>query len=256
LSPASPSAAAKQRKAEAPPSFPPPSVSEAVEVESAQVQVATSQPQEQALNLARSQPSEGLFDKSSAAPVGKAKPAENADAAAIHGTVGGPVPLNGRNVTQLSALLPAAIPRWAITASGGLQRSFDQGKSWQDVDVNRNLAPSSAGMTKLALVGGLRAAQKDSDKKVAPAPLSVPLFRAVSANAADVWVGGSNGALYHSLDAGNRWIRVVPISAGAALTADIVAVEFTDAQHGKITTAGGEVWITADAGQTWQKQKP
>jgi photosystem II stability/assembly factor-like uncharacterized protein len=39
-----------------------------------------------------------------------------------------------------------------------------------------------------------------------------------------------------------------------ALTADIAAIEFTDLQHGKITTSAGEVWTTEDAGQTWRKQ--
>ena len=33
-----------------------------------------------------------------------------------------------------------------------------------------------------------------------------------------------------------------------ALMADIAALEFTDPQHGKLTTSPGEVWVTIDAG--------
>lgn len=81
-----------------------------------------------------------------------------------------------------------------------------------------------------------------------------PIFRTVAAAGTEVWAGGSNGALYHSLDAGTRWIRVAPVSGAVRLTGDIVALEFSDSQHGRLTTSASEVWTTADDGQTWQKQ--
>ena len=77
-------------------------------------------------------------------------------------------------------------------------------------------------------------------------------FRALGANDSDIWVGGAAGALYHSSDAGQHWIQVKPVADGKALTADITTVEFSDAQHGKLTTANREIWITDDAGDTWQ----
>jgi len=70
----------------------------------------------------------------------------------------------------------------------------------------------------------------------------------------DIWVGGSAGALFHSSDAGEHWTQVRPIANGEALEDDIVGVEFTDTLHGKLTSSAEETWITADAGQTWQKQ--
>jgi hypothetical protein len=81
-----------------------------------------------------------------------------------------------------------------------------------------------------------------------------PVFRALAATGSEVWAGGSDAVLYHSLDAGAHWTRVLPSSPGTALTGDITAVDFSDLQHGRITTSTAEVWTTADDGQTWQKQ--
>jgi photosystem II stability/assembly factor-like uncharacterized protein len=109
--------------------------------------------------------------------------------------------------------------RWTLSGDGALQRSFDSGKSWQTIQVANNV-----------------------------------VFRALAANDLDIWVGGAAGALYHSTDAGQHWIQVNPVSGGTPLTAGIVTVEFTDPQHGKLTTSNRETWTTIDAGGTWQKR--
>jgi Photosynthesis system II assembly factor YCF48 len=167
-------------------------------------------------------------------------------------------------------------PQWVVTATGGLQRSFDQGNSWQDVNVTANLflpengrivnqlialAPAKENQTKdnqakadQQDLAKQSAAQPGLHKKSATAAPAAPVFRTVAANGGDVWAGGSNAALYHSTDAGNHWTQVVPSAAGAALTGDVVRVEFTDAPHGKVTTSTSETWITSDGGQIWQKQ--
>jgi hypothetical protein len=175
-------------------------------------------------------------------------------------TIGGPItnlkvnqaPANGRNFMQMAAVSPALLPRWTINSAGVLQRSFDQGKSWQAVDVNAG--PASVGATSLEVVAkASRAKAKDADKalKRDAAPIT---FRALAATGAEVWAGGSVGALYHSQDAGNHWTRVVPASAGAILTGDILSLNFADIQHGTLSTSNAEVWTTSDDGQTWQKQ--
>jgi hypothetical protein len=241
-----------------------PSNNETVEVAAgATLRPETNQTVIQAQNLpvpVPGQPSDQLFDNST--PVGKAKAAVTAEAAAQPGAAG----LNGRNYTQLASLTPGLPPRWAITSTGGLQRSLDGGNSWQDVDVNAaaastaylagNLASSElAVVAPEANVPQTKQETKQKDrKKTAQKELATPVFRAISAAGAEVWVGGSQGALYHSIDAGNHWTRVVPQSGGAILTADILRVEFSDAQHGKITTSSTEIWTTSDNGQTWQKQ--
>jgi hypothetical protein len=165
------------------------------------------------------------------------------------------IPINGRNFTEISTLSPGLLPRWTITATGGLQRSFDQGKTWQTVDVNAN-PTSSGGAASLAVTAKTSRAKvkdKEADKthKQNAAALT---FRTVATTGLDVWAGGSAGALYHSIDAGNHWTRIVPASAGAILTGDIISLQFPDPQHGTLSTSTSEVWTTSDAGQTWQKQ--
>jgi photosystem II stability/assembly factor-like uncharacterized protein len=96
-------------------------------------------------------------------------------------------------------------PRWTISPEGRLQRSFDSGKNWQMVPVANEV-----------------------------------VFRALSANDSDVWVGGAAGVLYHSSDAGEHWTQIKPSADGKSLTSDIVTLEFSDARHGKLTTSNGE----------------
>jgi hypothetical protein len=129
---------------------------------------------------------------------------------------------------------------WTI-ANGSLERSVDQGKSWQNVEVNA--VPAQAA---------------NSTSAVQPARLKQeavpPVFRAVAANGPDVWAGGLAALLCHSVDSGTHWIRILPSAGGAILTGDIVGVDFPDTRHGRITTSTPEVWRTSDGGQTWQKQ--
>jgi photosynthesis system II assembly factor YCF48-like protein len=108
--------------------------------------------------------------------------------------------------------------RWNLSSDGQLQRSIDSGKTWQPV-----AAPPGAA------------------------------FRALSYNGPDIWVGGAAGLLYNSPDAGTRWDLVKPSANGSSLSADIAAIAFTDPQHGKITTSNGEIWTTADGGQSWNE---
>ena len=83
---------------------------------------------------------------------------------------------------------------------------------------------------------------------------TIPIFRALAANGLEIWVGGAAGALFHSSDAGQHWTQVRPAVNSEALADDIIGVEFADTLNGKVTTSVQEIWITADAGQTWQKQ--
>jgi len=106
--------------------------------------------------------------------------------------------------------------RWMVTPSGVLYQSFDNGTRWQSVAVREDVG-----------------------------------LRSVSAAGDEIWVGGNAGALFYSSDAGRHWTQVIPSCNGLNLVDDIERVEFTDANHGAITTASGKTWVTEDRGQTW-----
>lgn len=167
-------------------------------------------------------------------------------------------PARGRNVSKLNAAA-----RWSISASGALQRSFDQGRTWQDMNVLANAAPTAnfasydslETVTAKAETKAKTETKKDSPQKALKQPAAAPLtFRAVTANGPEVWAGGSRSALFHSSDGGGHWTRVLPSSGSTVLTGDVIGLEFTDLQHGTAMTSTSEVWTTQDSGQTWQKQ--
>jgi len=110
-------------------------------------------------------------------------------------------------------------PRWGVSDSGDLQRSFDSGRSWKEVTVAEGVS-----------------------------------FRAVAVVANDVWAGGSGGALFHSADGGEHWGRVRVQANDRTPSGDIVHIEFADAQNGVVATSTGESWRTSDAGLTWRWQ--
>jgi len=189
---------------------------------------------------------------SAGAEVARAKPAAtpaNAPAAKADNSYSVSETTAG-NFSQTGSLIPQSV-RWSINAAGGLQRSFDQGTTWEDVDVSISSAVSGPVNRQLALKSSHeQALAKDkADRKEAPI-----VFRAVAANGPDVWAGGSGGRLFHSSDSGNHWVPVVPAWRGIEMSGDIVSLMFADAQHGRIVTTAAEIWTTADGGQTWDKQ--
>jgi Photosynthesis system II assembly factor YCF48 len=121
-----------------------------------------------------------------------------------------------RRTKTLSAKSMAA-SRWTVSVNGEVQRSIDSGKTWQTIPVANNVK-----------------------------------FHALAANDADIWVGGSAGGLYHSTDDGRHWTQITPSVDGKPLTADIIGLEFIDAQHGSLTTDAHDIWTTSDGGGTWQ----
>ena len=233
---------AKQQNVDAAANLKVPAASQTVEVSGAAPQIETAQSGQintEAANLTApspSQPSANMFGNDANGLV-RAKPA-------------------GTNTIHGAATLALAIPRWTLSSIGGLQRSFDQGSTWQDVNVMANVVPSGrAGLARAmaSQVGERKVGQKKA-LSIPALPAPTPVFRAVAVTGAEVWVGGANGVLYHSLDAGNYWTQVFPSATGATLTGDVVGLEFLDAQHGKVTTSTSEIWITGDDGLTWQKQ--
>jgi photosystem II stability/assembly factor-like uncharacterized protein len=108
---------------------------------------------------------------------------------------------------------------WNISASGKVQRSEDNAKSWEEVQVDDAVT-----------------------------------FRVITASGGEVWAGGSGGTLYHSSDGGVNWQRVNLESGGSSVTEAIVGIRVRDPEHLTVTTASGEQWVTEDGGQHWQRE--
>jgi hypothetical protein len=159
--------------------------------------------------------------------------------------------------TAVASTTRNAAPRWAISPAGGLRRSFDLGNTWQDVDVTAKLAATELRNnppSELDTVAGDSEKYDVADKKTSTASTVSPVFHTLAVNGSDVWVGGSNAALYHSLDGGNRWSPIVPTASGISLTGDVIILDFASAGQGRVLTSSGETWMTSDNGQTWQKR--
>jgi hypothetical protein len=178
----------------------------------------------------------------------KAKNSTTTQAASSSASAPAPAPPNFEPQAALG-LVQSSSPRWSISADGALQRSVDAGKTW--VDVNVNSEPMSNGSNR-AVTAESTYGHENKKRKVETRPSQV--FRAVAAWDSEVWAGGSSATLYHSADSGDHWTRVLPSSSGATLTGDIISIEFSDSQHGRIATSSGEVWVTTDDGQTWRRQ--
>jgi hypothetical protein len=144
-----------------------------------------------------------------------------ANSSASSAGIGAPAP----TLQTSPVLMMRANPRWEVTASGSLQRSFDGGNSWEAINPIGSRATDAG------------------------------VFRAISASGLEVWVGGSAGTLYHTADGGNHWSRITPSDGASTLTGDIISILSSDALHGSVSTSSGEEWTTEDAGQTWRRER-
>jgi hypothetical protein len=169
------------------------------------------------------------------------------------------VPASLASATPLQtspSLMLRALPRWMVSSSGVLQRSFDRGNTWEKVNPALSQPQMSGYAPAQPAVGAPQANSPQlSPSKAAVAADPGVLFRAVAALGLEVWAGASGGVLYHTSDGGGHWTRVTPSIAAAGLTGDIIGIQFADPQHGTISTSNAELWTTSDSGQTWQKQQ-
>jgi photosystem II stability/assembly factor-like uncharacterized protein len=131
--------------------------------------------------------------------------------------------LDGHAVCTSAAAPDAVI----IAVRMGLFRSDDQGRSWQDLRVDR-FSPFSYGR----------------DVKVSPQDPST-LYACLS-----VAASSKDGALYRSNDVGKTWQRFDKVQPHGTLMS--VALHARDAKQVYIAARYGEVFGTADGGETWR----
>lgn len=243
----------------------PAAVSETVEVQS-QAESLTTESRAPAQTLDRQSAELNTALENTEDKVRRAKPAATVGGPAVapSATPPGAPLMAARNQLDLKQDGQSSTPRWTISSTGGLQRSWDGGKTWHDVTVKATPGLYASSMQLVS--SDPESKDRDSDerdskeaakrlakeKAVKTAP--VPVFRSVAAIDNEVWGGASGGVLYHSVDAGALWTAVIPTAQGVTLSGDIIRVEFSDTLHGRIATSTGEIWVTADGGQSWQKQ--
>ncbi len=167
--------------------------------------------------------------------------------------VGGPLVAAKAMAPESAAGAPSAPPAWQISSSGSLQRSQDKGATWQDVAILPDTTPGPNLTARVASATADFHARAASTVPVQQ-PSSKLEFRALFTSGPEIWAGGAGGALFHSVDSGTRWIRVMPASQLRVLTGDIVKISFDDSLHGSVTTSTHEVWATSDDGLSWRQQ--
>jgi hypothetical protein len=248
-----PSAAAKQSAVPgSAPQATTPSAAETVEVQAEAAQFATTV-QNQAQNQARgNQAQEQLAQNTIELPL-QGRNTTNLDVVKSKD----PVPAQAEPssegaapsiaVKTSPAVMAQSLPRWTISSAGELQRSFDAGKTWEDVSVAAASQPDSL-QAQNGAVGG----DKNSPTQKTQPKANV-IFRAVVAIGIEAWAGGSGGVLYHTVDGGNRWDLLVPRDSVTKLTGDIIRIQLSDTQHAEVATSTGELWITRDGGVTWSR---
>jgi photosystem II stability/assembly factor-like uncharacterized protein len=73
----------------------------------------------------------------------------------------------------------------------------------------------------------------------------------------DVWAGGQAGTIFHSLDGGVTWVRVMPSAKDQILSSDINRIEILGTVKGTetivVSTSNSERWTSVDSGNTWRK---
>lgn len=169
--------------------------------------------------------------------------------AAPAAAVGGPVVAGGSLAPE-----SAAPPAWQISSNGSLQRSQDKGATWQDVAILPDATPGPNLTARAASTTADFHARVASTVPVQKAYAAKLEFRALYTSGSEIWAGGAAGALFHSVDSGSSWIRVMPASQLRVLTDDIVKINFDDSRHGSVTTSTHEVWTTSDGGLSWRQQ--
>lgn len=176
-----------------------------------------------AAQVAAPQPAPAAPAASNMAAVAKEQPSPMASSVEVQssasGVAGAPGQVGGAMYStaplrKAQAARTAALTRWTISKDGRVQRSSDSGRSWQAVTIAKGAT-----------------------------------FRSVATVRQDVWAGGPGAALFHSADGGQSWVRQTLPGSGAT----IVALEFSDAQHGTARTDDGATWSTDDGGQHWAK---
>jgi hypothetical protein len=149
------------------------------------------------------------------------------------------------NAETVNSLEPA--PAQMAIATAKKRKADQRGRgALERLDVGQQFSLSTQGKV-----------QRSSDGGKTWVPVAVAegsVFRSVASSGNQVWAAGNAGLLYRSLDGGQHWTHVIPVSNGAKIQADITQIQFPDPQHVVLRSAAGASWASADGGETWVSQ--
>lgn len=146
---------------------------------------------------------------------------------------------------QANAFAQGMVARGRVVAARSATKVSQPAVLWS-IDASPAAAGNAHGVVERSL---------DSGKTWEAAPLTADVsFRTVVSVGQHVWAGGTNGALFHSADAGAHWDRITVSDESARLTGTIVNIDTRDANLIKVTTSSGEKWFSADGGGHWKRQ--
>jgi Photosynthesis system II assembly factor YCF48 len=172
-------------------------------------------------------PENSLMAQNDEQPVIKAKPAAETEASQLQGTISANTvaqfPLQGRKSISMAPGAAAANQATAnnvtwLIKDGVLQRSLDGGHTWRNVMHTDHT------------------------------------LLCYASNEQETWTGGQAGTLFHSADSGLTWVRVQPSIKSQQLSSDITHIELHSRSEIRVSTVNNEMWISADAGKTWEKE--
>jgi photosystem II stability/assembly factor-like uncharacterized protein len=149
----------------------------------------------------------------------------------------------------------------AVSAGGLIRRTTNGGSTWAPqtsnptasfsgvffIDSTHGFAVAAAGIVRSTTDGGTNWTPL--------LPGTVHPFRAVhfTDRNTGLVVGGTSGPIaYRTTNGGSNW-NVVNLST-AGLSQQITALFFTDSSNGLVTALSGNIWRTANAGVSWNKE--
>jgi hypothetical protein len=133
------------------------------------------------------------------------------------------LPALSHGFVSASGAIAARESIWALVdqsdTKGVIEKSGDGGKTWQRVHVD------------------------DSSE-----------FTALWSRGPEIWVGGEDGALFHSVDAGVTWTPVAVASQDSRLTETITRIDSSASGAVTLRIQSGGNWVTIDGGAHWSRR--
>jgi len=163
---------------------------------------------------------------------------------------------DARSCWLRDAVTPADNLIYALCQQGDVLATRDGGANWTPqatgaTGLLRGFAFSDANRGFVVGDGGMVRLTEDGAKTWKAVPVNTTEnLMAIQMIGGAIWIGGFNGVILHSADAGHTWDR-----QNSGVTQAIEAMFFLDADHGWSVGWSGTILLTSDGGKTWSQIK-